>query len=80
MNWESIGKITKTHGLKGELKFHPSIDEPWIVGLKKVRLSFKNALEVYADYDIRSKKGCRRDQYSYTPSSKGLDQDNQLCS
>ena len=57
MDWISIGKITKTHGLKGELKFHPSMDETWIIGIKQVRLSFKNALEVYADYDIRSIRG-----------------------
>jgi 16S rRNA processing protein RimM len=57
MDWESIGKITKTHGLKGELKFHPSIDETWIVGLKQVRLSFKSALEDFADYDIQSIRG-----------------------
>jgi 16S rRNA processing protein RimM len=57
MDWTSIGKITKTHGLKGELKFHPSIDEAWIVGIKQVRLSFKSALEDFADYDIRSIRG-----------------------
>ncbi len=57
MNWVSIGKITKTHGLKGELKFHPSLDEAWVVGLKQVRLSFKSALLDYADYDIQSIRG-----------------------
>ncbi|MBT6954421.1 MAG: 16S rRNA processing protein RimM, partial [Flavobacteriaceae bacterium] len=45
MDWISIGKITKTHGLKGELKFYPSMDEAWVWGLKRVRLSLKNPLE-----------------------------------
>ena len=57
MDWISIGKITKTHGLKGELKFHPSMDETWIIGIKQVRLSFKNPLEDFADYNIQSIRG-----------------------
>ena len=57
MDWISIGKITKTHGLRGELKFHPSIDETWIIGIKQARLSFKNPLEDFADYNIQSIRG-----------------------
>ena len=57
MDWISIGKITKTHGLRGELKFHPSMDETWIVGIKQARLSFKNPLEDFADYNIQSIRG-----------------------
>ena len=60
MDWISIGKITKTHGLKGELKFHPSMDETWIIGIKQVRLSFKNPLEDFADYNIQSIRGKER--------------------
>ena len=57
MDWISIGEVTKTHGLKGELKFHPSMDETWIIGIKQVRLSFKNPLEDFADYNIQSIRG-----------------------
>ena len=45
MDWISIGKTTKTHGLKGELKFYPSIDEAWIIEMKLIRLSFGDPLE-----------------------------------
>jgi len=57
MGWISIGKITKTHGLKGELKFYPSIDEAWIVGIKLIRSSFENPLEKFRDYDVQSIRG-----------------------
>jgi len=57
MDWISIGKITKTHGLKGELKFHPSIDETWIVRVKQVRLGFENPLEDFVDYNVQSIRG-----------------------
>ena len=57
MDWISIGKITKTHGLKGELKFHPSMDETWIVGIKLIRLSFENLLEDFTGYNVQSIRG-----------------------
>ena len=57
MDWISIGEITKTHGLKGELKFHPSMDETWVVKVKQVRLGFENPLEDYLDYNVQSIRG-----------------------
>ena len=57
MDWISVGKITKNHGLKGDLKFYPSMDEAWIIGIKDVRLSCSNPLENFADYRIQSFRG-----------------------
>ena len=57
MDWISIGKITKTHGLKGELKFYPSIDEAWINEIKLIRSSFENPLENFIDYNVQSIRG-----------------------
>lgn len=57
MDWISIGEITKTHGLKGELKFHPSMDETWVVKVKQVRLGFENPLEDCLDYNVQSIRG-----------------------
>jgi len=57
MDWISIGKVTKTHGLRGELKFYPSMDETWVVGIKQARLSFEDPLEDFADYNIQSIRG-----------------------
>jgi len=57
MNWVSIGKVTKTHGLKGDLKFYLPMDEAWITGIKDVRLSCSNPLENFTDYRIQSFRG-----------------------
>ena len=57
MDWISIGKVTKTHGLKGDLKFHPSMDEAWIAGVKQIRLSGENPLQNFTDYHIQSIRG-----------------------
>ena len=57
MDWISIGKVTKTHGLKGDLKFHPSTDEAWIAGIKQIRLSRENPLQNFTDYHIQSIRG-----------------------
>ena len=57
MDWISIGKVTKTHGLKGDLKFHPSTDEAWIAGIKQIRLSRDNPLQNFTDYHIQSIRG-----------------------
>ena len=53
----SIGKVTKTHGLKGDLKFYLSMDEAWVTGIKDVRLSCSNPLENFTDYRIQSFRG-----------------------
>ncbi len=57
VDWISVGRITKTHGLKGDLKFSPSMDEAWIIGIKDVRLSYSNPLENFADYKVQSFRG-----------------------
>ena len=31
MEWVPVGKISRTHGLKGEFKFHPFVTEPEIL-------------------------------------------------
>ncbi len=36
MEWISIGRVTKTHGLKGDLKFYPSINETWVTKIKQI--------------------------------------------
>lgn len=39
MDWIPIGRLTKTHGLKGELKFHPDIpDESILDNLRHARI------------------------------------------
>lgn len=39
MDWIPIGRLTKTHGLKGELKFHPDDpDASLLDGLRRVRM------------------------------------------
>ena len=38
MDWISIGKeLRRLMDLKGRLKFHPSMDEAWIAGVKQIR-------------------------------------------
>ena len=57
MDWISVGKVTKTHGLKGDLKFHPSMTEAVIAWVKQVRLSRENPLQDFTDYHIQSIRG-----------------------
>lgn len=39
MRWVPVGKLGKTHGLKGEWKFRPDLPEPaWLETLQTVRL------------------------------------------
>ena len=39
MDWIPVGTLTKTHGLKGEFKFHSLISDPNVFeGLKRVRV------------------------------------------
>ena len=57
MEWISIGRVTKTHGLKGDLKFYPSINETWVTEIKQIRLSLENPLINFNNYQIHSIRG-----------------------
>lgn len=57
MDWIPVGKLAKTHGLKGDLKFYPSMDETWIAELKQIRLSRENPEQDFAEYHIQSIRG-----------------------
>ena len=57
MDWISVGKVTKTHGLKGDLKFHPLMDATWITEIKQIRLSRSNPAQEFAEYIIQSIRG-----------------------
>ena len=41
MEWIPVGKIGKPHGLKGELKFHPFVDEEMLNAIERLRLKGK---------------------------------------
>ena len=57
MDWISVGKVTKVHGLKGELKLYTSIEDIWFAGLKQVRLSCDNPVQNFTEYRIQSIRG-----------------------
>ena len=57
MDWIPVGRVTKTHGLKGELKFYPSMDDSWSASVKQIRLGYDNPVEDYAEYHIQSIRG-----------------------
>lgn len=57
MDWISVGRVTKTHGLKGELKLYPSIDDAWVSNIKQIRLSHDNPTQEFIDYHIDSIRG-----------------------
>ncbi|MEE9497765.1 MAG: 16S rRNA processing protein RimM, partial [Nitrospinaceae bacterium] len=39
MDWVPVGDITKTHGLKGEVKLRPSVTDPSLVqGVRRARI------------------------------------------
>jgi 16S rRNA processing protein RimM len=57
MDWISVGKVTKTHGLKGELKFYPSMEEDWFAGLKQIRLSDKDPIRDFTEYALQFVRG-----------------------
>jgi len=57
MDWIPVGKITKTHGLKGDLKLYPSMDEIGVADFKKIRLSRDNPAQDFAEYHIQSVRG-----------------------
>ena len=56
MEWVSIGKITKPHGLKGELKLHPFItDDSLLQGLRHGRLEDNGGTMECAILSIRGR-------------------------
>ena len=57
MDWIPVGRVTKTHGLKGELKLHPSMDYIWIADAKQIRLSHENPMQDFAECHIHSIRG-----------------------
>lgn len=57
MDWIPVGRVTKVHGLRGELKFHPSMDDIWVANTKQIRLSCENPLQDFAEYQIQSIRG-----------------------
>ena len=57
MNWIPVGRVTKVHGLKGELKLYPSMDVIWIADTKQIRLSRSNPAQEFAEYIIQSIRG-----------------------
>ena len=57
MDWISVGKVTKTHGLKGELKFYPSMEEDWFADLKQIRLSGKDPTKDFAEHTLQCVRG-----------------------
>lgn len=57
MDWIPVGRVTKVHGLKGELKLYPSTDDTWIAGAKQIRLSRDNPVKDFAEYSIQSIRG-----------------------
>ena len=57
MDWIPVGRVTKVHGLKGELKFYPSMGDKWIVDAKQIRLSHENPMQDFAEYHIQSIRG-----------------------
>ena len=57
MNWIPVGKVTKTHGLKGDLKFYPSMDDKWIAKVKIIRLSRDNPVQNFSECHIQSIRG-----------------------
>ena len=57
MDWISVGRVTKVHGLKGELKFYPSMDDTWVADAKRIRLSRDNPVQDFAEYYIQSIRG-----------------------
>ena len=57
MDWIPVGRVTKIHGLKGELKFYPSMDDTWVADAKRIRLSRDNPVQDFAEYYIQSIRG-----------------------
>lgn len=56
-NWVPVGKLAKSHGLKGELKFRPNVPDPGVIqSLTKVRLGIEGkeiGEHVYENIGVR---------------------------
>jgi len=60
MEWISVGRINRTHGLKGELKFAPEDDDDEILGhLGRVRLGAGEAVKDAVVESLRGSVGGR---------------------
>ena len=57
MDWIPVGKVTKVHGLKGELKLYSSIEDIWGADLKQIRLSCDDPVQNFTEYHIQSVRG-----------------------
>ena len=57
MDWIPVGRVTKVHGLKGELKLYPSMDDIWVADTKQIRLSRSDPAQEFAEYIIQSIRG-----------------------
>lgn len=57
MDWIPAGRVTKTHGLKGELKFYPSMEDTWIADAKHIRLSHDNPMQDFVECHLQSIRG-----------------------
>ncbi len=57
MDWIPVGRVTKVHGLKGELKLYPSMDNIWVADTKQIRLSRSNPAQEFVEYIIQSIRG-----------------------
>ena len=56
MKWIPVGKISRTHGLKGEFKFHPFVTEPEILqNLHRLKLQGNQGQET--DQELVSLRG-----------------------
>jgi len=56
MKWVPVGKISRTHGLKGEFKFHPFVTEPDILqNLNRLKLQDNQGQET--ELDVESLRG-----------------------
>ena len=57
MDWIPVGRVTKVHGLKGELKFYPSMDDTWIDDVRQIRLSCGDPSQKFIECYIQSIRG-----------------------
>jgi 16S rRNA processing protein RimM len=56
MKWVPVGTIPRTHGLKGEFKFHPFVTEPDILNNLN-HLKLRGNQEQETELDIESLRG-----------------------
>lgn len=57
MDWIPVGKVTKTHGLRGELKFYPSMEDDWFAEVRQVRLGDDDPGNDFAEFTVQSVRG-----------------------